>query len=80
MAHITSLAEAIAATVRDGKLCETAPVTVAVSEMFRYWLQGRLEAGFLGGAPELGMPRGLQVRAARACRDSVNWERNEYDA
>ena len=32
-------------------MCDTALTTVAVPEMFRYWLQGgRITVGFLGGA------------------------------
>ena len=38
-------------SIGDGELCETALFTVAVPEMFRYWLQGgRITTGFLGGA------------------------------
>jgi glutaconate CoA-transferase subunit B len=38
-------------SIGDGELCETALTTVAVPEMFRYWLQGgRIKVGFLGGA------------------------------
>jgi glutaconate CoA-transferase subunit B len=38
-------------SIGDGELCDTALVTVAVPEMFRYWLQGeRMTVGFLGGA------------------------------
>ncbi|WP_319772537.1 CoA-transferase subunit beta [Breoghania sp.] len=38
-------------SIGDGELCETALTTVAVPEMFRYWLQGgRISIGFLGGA------------------------------
>ena len=38
-------------SIGDGELCETALTTVAVPEMFRYWLQGgRIKIGFLGGA------------------------------
>jgi glutaconate CoA-transferase subunit B len=38
-------------SIGDGELCETALTTVAVPEMFRYWLQGgRMSVGFLGGA------------------------------
>src|ERR1700760_1693550 len=38
-------------SIGDGELCETALTTVAVPEMFRYWLQGgRVTVGFLGGA------------------------------
>jgi glutaconate CoA-transferase subunit B len=38
-------------SIGDGELCETALVTVAVPEMFRYWLQGgRISIGFLGAA------------------------------
>jgi glutaconate CoA-transferase subunit B len=38
-------------SIGDGELCDTALVTVPVSEMFRYWLQGgRITVGFLGGA------------------------------
>lgn len=38
-------------SIGDGELSETALTTVAVPEMFRYWLQGgRISKGFLGGA------------------------------
>lgn len=38
-------------SIGDGELCETAVSTVAVPEMFRYWLQGgRVTIGFLGAA------------------------------
>lgn len=38
-------------SIGDGELCETAVTTVAVPEMFRYWLQGgRISIGFLGAA------------------------------
>ncbi|UJQ95465.1 CoA-transferase subunit beta [Mariluticola halotolerans] len=38
-------------SIGDGELCETAVATVAVPEMFRYWLQGgRITIGFLGAA------------------------------
>ncbi|MBZ5611648.1 MAG: CoA-transferase subunit beta [Acidobacteriia bacterium] len=38
-------------SIGDPELCETALTTVAVPEMFRYWLQGgRITLGFLGGA------------------------------
>lgn len=38
-------------SIGDGELCETALTTVAVPEMFRYWLQGgRVDVGFLGAA------------------------------
>ena len=38
-------------SIGDGELCDTALTTVAVPEMFRYWLQGgRFTVGFLGGA------------------------------
>jgi glutaconate CoA-transferase subunit B len=38
-------------SIGDGELCETALTTVAVSEFFRYWLQGgRISIGFLGAA------------------------------
>src|SRR5215472_10466843 len=38
-------------SIGDGELCETALTTVAVPEIFRYWLQGgRITVGFLGGA------------------------------
>jgi glutaconate CoA-transferase subunit B len=38
-------------SIGDGELCETALTTVAVPEMFRYWLQGgRITVGFLAGA------------------------------
>jgi glutaconate CoA-transferase subunit B len=38
-------------SIGDGELCETALTTVAVPEMFQYWLQGgRISVGFLGGA------------------------------
>jgi glutaconate CoA-transferase subunit B len=38
-------------SIGDGELYETALTTVAVPEMFRYWLQGgRISVGFLGAA------------------------------
>src|SRR3982075_2554149 len=38
-------------SIGDGELCDTALTTVAVPEMFGYWLQGgRFTVGFLGGA------------------------------
>ena len=38
-------------SIGDGELCATALTTVAVPEIFRYWLQGgRITVGFLGGA------------------------------
>jgi glutaconate CoA-transferase, subunit B len=38
-------------SIGDGELCDTALTTVAVPEMFRYWLQGgRVSIGFLGAA------------------------------
>ena len=38
-------------SIGDGELCDSALTTVAVPEMFRYWLQGgRVTVGFLGGA------------------------------
>jgi len=38
-------------SIGDGELCETALCTVAVPEMFRYWLMGgRISIGFLGAA------------------------------
>ena len=38
-------------SIGDGELCSTALTTVAVPEIFRYWLQGgRVTVGFLGGA------------------------------
>lgn len=38
-------------SIGDGELSETALTTVAVPEMFRYWLQGgRITIGFLGAA------------------------------
>lgn len=38
-------------SIGDGELCATALSTVAVPEMFQYWLQGgRITVGFLGGA------------------------------
>ena len=38
-------------SIGDGELCETAVSTVAVPEMFRYWLQGgKITVGFLGAA------------------------------
>lgn len=38
-------------SIGDGELCETSLTTVAVVEIFRYWLQGgRVTVGFLGGA------------------------------
>ena len=39
-------------SIGDGELCESALTTVAVPEMFRYWLQGgHISVGFLGTAP-----------------------------
>jgi glutaconate CoA-transferase subunit B len=38
-------------SIGDPELCTTARCTVAVPEMFQYWLQGgRISVGFLGGA------------------------------
>ncbi len=38
-------------SIGDSELCETARTTVAVPEMFRYWLQGgRISVGFLSAA------------------------------
>lgn len=38
-------------SIGDGELCESALTTVAVPEMFRYWLQGgKIDVGFLGTA------------------------------
>ncbi|MDR5874259.1 CoA-transferase subunit beta [Vreelandella gomseomensis] len=38
-------------SIGDGELCESALTTVAVPEMFRYWLQGgKVDVGFLGTA------------------------------
>lgn len=38
-------------SIGDGELAETALTTVAVPEMFRYWLQGgKVDVGFLGTA------------------------------
>ncbi len=38
-------------SIGDGELCDTAMTTVAVPEMFRYWLQGgHVTIGFLGAA------------------------------
>lgn len=38
-------------SIGDGELCESALTTVAVPEMFRYWLQGgHIDVGFLGTA------------------------------
>jgi glutaconate CoA-transferase, subunit B len=43
--------EVLPLSIGDGELCDTALTTVAVPEMFRYWLQGgRITIGFLGGA------------------------------
>jgi len=43
--------EVLPLSIGDGELCETAVTTVAVPEMFRYWLQGgRISIGFLGAA------------------------------
>ena len=43
--------EVLPLSIGDGELCETALTTVAVPEMFRYWLQGgRISIGFLGAA------------------------------
>lgn len=38
-------------SIGDGELCDTALTTVALPEMFRYWLgAGRISVGFLGAA------------------------------
>ena len=38
-------------SIGDGELCQSALTTVAVPEMFRYWLQGgKVNVGFLGTA------------------------------
>ena len=43
--------EVLPLSIGDGELCETALCTVAVPEMFRYWLMGgRISIGFLGAA------------------------------
>lgn len=43
--------EVLPLSIGDGELCDTAVTTVAVPEMFRYWLQGgRITIGFLGAA------------------------------
>jgi glutaconate CoA-transferase, subunit B len=43
--------EVLPLSIGDGELCDTALTTVAVPEMFRYWLQGgHITVGFLGGA------------------------------
>jgi len=48
---IATKPEVLPLSIGDGELCETALTTVAVPEMFRYWLQGgRITVGFLGGA------------------------------
>lgn len=48
---IATKPEVLPLSIGDGELCETALTTVAVPEMFRYWLQGgRISIGFLGGA------------------------------
>jgi glutaconate CoA-transferase subunit B len=48
---IATKPEVLPLSIGDGELCETALTTVAVPEMFRYWLQGgRIKVGFLGGA------------------------------
>lgn len=43
--------EILPLSIGDGELCESALTTVAVPEMFRYWLQGgHIDVGFLGTA------------------------------
>lgn len=43
--------EVLPLSIGDGELAETALTTVAVPEMFRYWLQGgKIDVGFLGTA------------------------------
>ncbi|PAU72033.1 CoA-transferase subunit beta [Vreelandella alkaliphila] len=43
--------EILPLSIGDGELCESALTTVAVPEMFRYWLQGgKVNVGFLGTA------------------------------
>jgi glutaconate CoA-transferase subunit B len=43
--------EILPLSIGDGELCESALTTVAVPEMFRYWLQGgKVDVGFLGTA------------------------------
>ncbi|WP_208644228.1 CoA-transferase subunit beta [Vreelandella andesensis] len=43
--------EVLPLSIGDGELCESALTTVAVPEMFRYWLQGgKVNVGFLGTA------------------------------
>lgn len=43
--------EVLPLSIGDGELCESALTTVAVPEMFRYWLQGgKVDVGFLGTA------------------------------
>ncbi|PXX95123.1 CoA-transferase subunit beta [Halomonas sp. LBP4] len=43
--------EVLPLSIGDGELCESALTTVAVPEMFRYWLQGgKVSVGFLGTA------------------------------
>ncbi|WP_280547739.1 CoA-transferase subunit beta [Halomonas sp. 11-S5] len=43
--------EVLPLSIGDGELCESALTTVAVPEMFRYWLQGgKISVGFLGTA------------------------------
>ena len=43
--------EILPLSIGDGELCESALTTVAVPEMFRYWLQGgKVSVGFLGTA------------------------------
>jgi glutaconate CoA-transferase subunit B len=37
-------------SIGDGELAETADAVVSVPEMFAYWLQGRIDVGFLGAA------------------------------
>ena len=44
---IATKPEVLPLSIGDGELCETALTTVAVPEMFRYWLQGgRIKVGF----------------------------------
>jgi glutaconate CoA-transferase, subunit B len=46
-------------SIGDGELGDTADAVVGVPEIFAYWLQaGRIDIGFLGGAPEIAASAG----------------------
>jgi glutaconate CoA-transferase subunit B len=52
-------------SIGDPELCETARTTVSVPEMFAYWLQGGISAGFLGGAVLTASPTSTRASSGR---------------